>query len=721
MEEGRRHLHNRRNAKPQERLKMIFATTLSLVIGTSGLDTPITFEAPGERLDVIVERLAEMTGSDLTIGAEEHGHYLTISVTDMPLEELLDGIARVTVMSWMPDRGGLRLVPDNARRSEIAEEIAAEKAERFKDSYQEWLRVQKQALAEMGEYNPLTGGEAAGMYQRHYMELYVPIFESLFPYIDAERVGQLRPGERIVFATDPTRMQVPLRGVPPRVLADLTETIRAYHSNARVSQRPPTAQDLYRLQPNSQSVVDKVSIGIKPDSLNSSVVSVYDLWITLYETREGRNYQVQYAVESLNPGAQSWDTDRVATLESLGLEPIENVQYGDLVTASLESVENSTMQRRFQDHSPAFQEIALDLVEGDPQMQIIAPFFIQLGERNDVQVIANVSDRSAFHLLVRASRTGPFTPFEFLAPVHDIEMRDKTLLVRPLDVADSAADRVDRRYVSEYISRFRNHRLIPFESQLEFVKSSAGRVNNTSSLITRVALGSTASNENYFALRLLREASNAEVDWILSDVEIPYQQLSAPLRQAIHEMIFNHELGVSLDERGPEEDFDDYVMTSSRIQDPAAYEVTEVFPMGIPGDTVLRVRAGETWMFANAPHKSQHMMNVSVVQDVFDYARNKVMMDNAPPSVASNFARIDEYYVEKAVYYGFRLQFNPHFRSSFHAIDLEIGPDAELYHFTQFPPEIANLVNSATERMRSDPRFNWVFDQNIFGGRRPPP
>lgn len=685
--------------------------------------TPISFEAPGEPLAVIVERLAEVTGSALTTGAEERGHYLTISVTDMPLEDLLDGIARVTVMNWIPDRGGLRLVPDNARRSEIEAELAAERAALFKFQFEEWIRVQRKALEEMGEFNPRAEGGAENVYMHHYMGLYVDVFETLLPYVDMDRVGRLRPGERVVFATDPTRMQVPMVGVPNSVFNRLTEIQRSFSSNARVAPSPPSARDLYRISPNAETVVNKIAIGIKRDPRGSGNSPAYNVDFTLFERRDGRNLQVQRGSEDLpriEDLTAEGNADPIGSLESLGLEPVENIRYGDIVMASLESPENTTMRRRFSEHSEAIQKIALNLQEHDPQIEIVAPYLLQVTERNNLQVIANVADRSAYSLLVRAAGTNPLYPNILIAHSHELEVADGTLYVRPIDVPRAVADRVDREYVSEYISRFRGHRQIPLIAQLEYFRTTEGLIDDTGTLVNRFVLSSTAHNDNFYALRLLSRATTAEVDWLLSNVVIPYQQLSAPLRQAFHEMIFNHELGVSLDEREQAEDLDEYIMTHSRFQEIGGYEVTEVFANGIPNETHLRVRAGETWMFVNEIERSSATMHVNILQDIFNYARNRAFLDNAPPTTTSNFVRIDYYYVERARFYGFQLQFGPHFRSSFQATDLEIGPHARAHHFTEFPPEIADQVSRATERMRNDPRFQYIFDPNIFGGQRPP-
>ena len=143
---------------------------------------------------VLVAEIAQATGRHLEVSPAMRSEVLMVSVKGAQTRDVLTRLALAATAVWQPLENGYRLVPDNAARGI---EAIAERARRLQ-AIQEGLKKKKEApQGATPRFDGFMGGGSV---------------DAFIPMLDLSSIAALESGDRIVFATDPTAAQRPLRG-----------------------------------------------------------------------------------------------------------------------------------------------------------------------------------------------------------------------------------------------------------------------------------------------------------------------------------------------------------------------------------------------------------------------------------------------------------------------------------------------------------------------------
>lgn len=201
----------------------------------------VTFSHPAAPTRVLLPLLSAKTGVPLTVAGPAADEIVVLRVQDAVLNDVLKRIAEVASCEWKAEGEGFRLVTANAARSieertEREQRVAAlrkQLAERVK-------ALQKPAK---GEDDPGQG-------------IPVPFFNStdgaskaitlLLAGIDVSRLATLGRGERVVYSTAPTRMQLPLGRNTAAILAEYVASHNAEASERKESMNQEAMTDEQR-------------------------------------------------------------------------------------------------------------------------------------------------------------------------------------------------------------------------------------------------------------------------------------------------------------------------------------------------------------------------------------------------------------------------------------------------------------------------------------------
>lgn len=198
----------------------------------------VTYEARACSVRKVVAELAKLTGAPLEAAATLEDEIVAVRVKDVPLSELMDHLAGATCTRWVRDKSRIVLERDKVRaraqeNAELDARVAMLKkslepflemlpvkySEVFLD--QEWKRFERfqredQSGLSMEAQNDAVRRSVAA-------EQHDPSSRALFRALarcDLRRIAALRPGERIVFSSAPTRVQFPCPGATS-ILDDL--------------------------------------------------------------------------------------------------------------------------------------------------------------------------------------------------------------------------------------------------------------------------------------------------------------------------------------------------------------------------------------------------------------------------------------------------------------------------------------------------------------------
>lgn len=206
---------------------------IALLLGqgpAADLQAPISFEHRAAPVGRVLANLSEKTKLKLEALPTVAGDVVLVSVKDVPLTELLQKIATVTACEWRQDGETYRLVPSAGIRNREAQDEFSARVTALRASIAQRLKPptppapERKSGADTEPTEPDYEGMAAEAIQGG-MFGDAPLLK-LVQNVDLRAIASLRPNDRVVFSTQPTRMQRPL----PANAGTLINTMVAQHN-----------------------------------------------------------------------------------------------------------------------------------------------------------------------------------------------------------------------------------------------------------------------------------------------------------------------------------------------------------------------------------------------------------------------------------------------------------------------------------------------------------
>lgn len=235
----------------------------------------VTFSYPVASLADIVKALGEQIKQPLAVSGAIDYEVLYVNVTDVPLGELLDRIAKTVKGEWATVDGKTMLIRSKAAEK-LQKEYEREARVKLITSALDALRkvaqkpldldLAKKSILKERELNARTESEAGseaqfeGLWrQQEELRALSPASRSLARLILALPLADLvsiKRGERVVYATDPTPMQRPLPGATSKVIADLLAETKIWKAAASIV--PPEAKPAGGHEGDEPDVLDGI-------------------------------------------------------------------------------------------------------------------------------------------------------------------------------------------------------------------------------------------------------------------------------------------------------------------------------------------------------------------------------------------------------------------------------------------------------------------------------
>lgn len=212
------------------------AIAFSILLNQATEPKPVTLQLAAAPVSQIVAEIARATGRSLNTRGQLGDIIIALSVKDVPESKLLDNLATVALCEWQQGAdGSLTLIRsatkeasairlDQAETLEYIRAALAKKAKRFREPLDE-----SKMLANLDEIQKMNQQMDASSRNREFYKRFSELRQqapdqyllwSLVSRIDAGAIARLKPGERVVFSTHPTRMQRPLGTVSLQAIAE---------------------------------------------------------------------------------------------------------------------------------------------------------------------------------------------------------------------------------------------------------------------------------------------------------------------------------------------------------------------------------------------------------------------------------------------------------------------------------------------------------------------
>ncbi len=180
----------------------VLALCLACPVWSQSLDQKVTFSTPATTTKAVLAALAKQTGVDLVVAGPAAEEIVAVHVKDAVLNDVLKRIAEVSTCEWKEEGKAYRLITSNGvRQMEARRERDAKVAELKKELA---TRVKSLQPGKAAEATPpvmgMFGGGGAD----------AKAITRLLAELDISPLADLRSGQRIVFSSQPNRMQRPL-------------------------------------------------------------------------------------------------------------------------------------------------------------------------------------------------------------------------------------------------------------------------------------------------------------------------------------------------------------------------------------------------------------------------------------------------------------------------------------------------------------------------------
>jgi hypothetical protein len=219
-------------------MTMGFLPLLSVVLlvapaDSADLSKPVSLSLPAMSVERSLAELSTKAGVPLVAAAPVRQEILILRLVKLPLCVAMDKIASATAAEWQKTPAGFQLVrtPEGVRK--LQEQERAAEIERVRAALGKLSAISDQPWNDEKAKGLANGLESL---QRSYNPQHVPdgfwlryegalrqapagrAVRRMLPLLDPVELATLPVGERVVFSTQPTRVQRPLKGDPGPVL-----------------------------------------------------------------------------------------------------------------------------------------------------------------------------------------------------------------------------------------------------------------------------------------------------------------------------------------------------------------------------------------------------------------------------------------------------------------------------------------------------------------------
>lgn len=178
---------------------------IALLLGqgpAADLQAPVTFEHRAAPVGRVLASLSEKAKIKLEALPSVAPDVVLISVKNVPLNDLMQKIASVTSAEWRQDGDVYRLAPAAGIRNREATDEFTARVTAIRGSIAERLKPPA----------PPKEGEEASPFQMEGISLGDTPLLKIAQTLDLRALAMMEPNDRVVFSSQPTRMQRPLPG-----------------------------------------------------------------------------------------------------------------------------------------------------------------------------------------------------------------------------------------------------------------------------------------------------------------------------------------------------------------------------------------------------------------------------------------------------------------------------------------------------------------------------
>lgn len=578
----------------------------------------------------IVQDIATKTGVKLEVSPSLNRDILIVKVKDVELKRLMDQIAIAVSGEWKQDGEIWRLTKDATKH--VAEE---------RKELQDRTVLVRKALKELRDSlnpKPKKTQEAGSDGEAHAadaQEMIVPgspfggggaankAIITLISSLDASLIASMPKDGRIVFATNPTRMQRPLN-----IDSATVNTIVQQHNESVEATKKAKAEGEANMPPEMAQIEEWTSRFMPGFARRNEAITTAPTKVMLILTRAGMFSGTQASLKFFDgKGQVIFESSQGIPLGESFMEQMDDVtispqgqvipkkkdespEDGPEIKLSPLSVEMASTFSRYYGPGADEPQLSKELAERllhpdqfDPLSYDVSESMMAVADYKKLNVVANMPDSVVGGIFRMMSGERKQTAGGYYRQLKSGETTviesDGWLVVRPSAPAEARKMRVDRDALAKLIKASAGKEIPALDDMAAYALSAEDPQSTPITLpyfanfAANVMQGGMMGLLNWDMLRLYGTMTTSQRQSLISGGRINFSNLSPNQTDIVTRMVFGASANLKVDRPGDkpkEDDFDFFsmmaMMGGGRGVD-FRDEPTEVMPSGLPSSGFL--------------------------------------------------------------------------------------------------------------------------------------
>jgi hypothetical protein len=596
------------------RLAIFSWAALAATAFAQDFDKKISFESTGGTAKQVLKDIGKAAGLTLETAPQTANEVLVIRVKDVTVGDLMKKIAQVTSGVWQQEGEIYRLVADNPKRNAEAQAERTARIKAIKEAIDKLLKGEPKPSAS-GQVIAGGGGAVMTMGALGSGGAEGEAIKSLLPMLDAATLADIPDDGRMVFSSNPTRMQRPFS----RNVGQIIDKLVVEH-NKMVDQMKKAEDETTKTEQQIQAEKFARDMGLMPDSRKiEGPASKLLLVAARQQFMDGITLQLKLFDQQGRVAAQgmqnitirggAFDFEEIISSQTKPAPPPDPKD---------EEVKFSQTSQQLQDFmrgmnpmggataKPMPKEVREVLLRPDlhdPLSFIHGEASVYMAKVRDLNLVANLPDdlTSLFSAFATA-KVSVNSQYKTLTEGQQTkaEVADGWMVVSPARPNEARIRRADRAALTGFIA-IANSKGVPSLDDLAAYAMKANPPMESPGAILHLAMFAPSAMgqgigglQSWDMLRLYGTLSQGQKSALINRQPIRFGELTAQQSQIVSRLVFGASARLKIDTGRQEQGGG--LLDMARTFMPSAgtdyrEEPTEIMPNGLPGDGYITVNA----------------------------------------------------------------------------------------------------------------------------------
>jgi hypothetical protein len=681
----------------------------------------VTFTMRAARAERVLAELGKAANLTLTTSPQTADEVMVISATDVPLSDLLAKIATAASAEWRQEEGGYRLVPATGMRTREEQEALNARIAAIRKSINDVLAKKKPSKP--------AGKDAAGKAGADEEDSFPGTVGDTTVYEIAARtdlaaIAALANGERVVFSTQPTRMQRRFSGD----ITGLINTFIAEHNKQVANNGDPTNDpEMEKLPSFIREMAGRMSKPIGQVSKALFVVSRMGLGMFGMTQAELRLYDPSGKVSFTVPANIRMPGSGIeAMMETLAITPKDPKEKPATVTP----VELSPDSKAFME---TFSSGGMGALRGlkmttdirtkiyrpdqyDPLSYLPTDEVLALAKKQNRPVVAVLPD-DAVSLVTNMMPSQKPTVEQFekrLAGAGESRIVSDAawLIIKPVRPAEARANRLDRAALTRLLGAALEKGVVSLDDVAAYsLKAPSPLEGGLGSLYVMFLVPGAFSQSmsgftNWEALRFYGSLDVGARQNLAQGGRIPFSVLTSYQQEQVRKMAFGSMPALEVDEPGKKDDGMPMFMRAFMGGGGGDYrtEPTELLPNGLTGNGFVELKlSNEPFASAVTPEGTQASATMAVLDSEMLAMFKMLKEDTNMAAMAGMLPTPDRVRIGQKRVLTFNFRVAPTVSMHQTLNDHQIPKDAQVTAFANLPADFQRLIAEKQAALKKSP------------------